>query len=126
MSSLEIRTQINQRLWNLSQEQLNTVLEFIESIEPLDENNKNQQKTVIEKMGGYPKFLLQGTGNLSDRDVCKKIIGDRMKDKYITDTSHQNEPLEPFIGIIDTKGSDWVENHNQYLGQTLLDTHDNE
>ncbi|MEA5512340.1 DUF2281 domain-containing protein [Crocosphaera sp. UHCC 0190] len=56
--------------------------DFIESIEPLDKNNKNQQKTVIEKMGGYPKFLLEGRGNLSDRDVRKKIIGDIIKEKH--------------------------------------------
>ncbi|MDJ0658914.1 MAG: hypothetical protein QNJ42_05425 [Crocosphaera sp.] len=70
------------KLSNLSPEQLNTVLKFIESIETLEENNKTQQKTVIEKMGGYPKFLLESSGNLSDRDIRKKIIADKIKEKH--------------------------------------------
>ncbi|MDJ0730681.1 MAG: hypothetical protein QNJ33_11885 [Crocosphaera sp.] len=82
MNSLELQTTINQKLSNLSQEQLNTVLEFIESIEPVEEKNKTQPQTVIEKMGGYPKFLLEGSGNLSDRDIRKKIIANKIKDKH--------------------------------------------
>ncbi|MDJ0728686.1 MAG: hypothetical protein QNJ33_01715 [Crocosphaera sp.] len=82
MNSLKLKTTINQKLSNLSPEQLNTVLKFIESIEPLEAKNKTQQKTVIEKMGGYPKFLLEGSGNLSDREVRKKIIADKIKEKH--------------------------------------------
>lgn len=40
--------------------------------------------------------------------------------------SLENDPLEPFIGIIDTQGSDWSEKHDQYLGQALLDNNNNQ
>jgi hypothetical protein len=33
-------------------------------------------------MGGYPKFLLEGTGNLSDRDVRKKLIADKIQARH--------------------------------------------
>lgn len=54
----------------------------VESIENSETINKNQQKTVIEKMGGYPKFLLESSGNLSDRDIRQKIIANRIKEKH--------------------------------------------
>ncbi len=82
MNLLKLQTTINQKLSNLSPEQLNTVLEFIESIEILETTNKIQPQTVIEKMGGYPKFLLESSGNLSDRDIRKKIIADKIKEKH--------------------------------------------
>ncbi|MDJ0846293.1 hypothetical protein [Crocosphaera sp.] len=82
MNSLKLKTTINEKLSNLSPEQLNTVLEFIESIETLEANNKTPQKTVIEKMGGCPKFFLESSGNLSDRDTRKKIIADKIKEKH--------------------------------------------
>jgi hypothetical protein len=37
-------------------------------------------------MGGYPKFLLEGSGDLSDRDVRKKAIADRIQAKHQTRT----------------------------------------
>jgi hypothetical protein len=82
MKTLEIRTKIHQKLDNLSPEQLNSVWEFLESLESPIEPNKNPQKTVLEKMGGYPKSLLSGTGNLSDRDVRQKIIAEKIQNKH--------------------------------------------
>ncbi len=32
------------------------------------------RKTVLERMGGYPEYLLEGPSNLSDRDVRRKTI----------------------------------------------------
>ena len=33
-------------------------------------------------MGGLPQFLLEGAGDLSDRDIRKKIIADKIQAKY--------------------------------------------
>ncbi|EAZ90350.1 hypothetical protein [Crocosphaera chwakensis] len=82
MNSLRLQTRINEKLSNLSSEQLNTVLEFIESIEILEAKKKAPQQTIIEKMGGYPEFLLEGSENLSDRDVRKKTIAKKIKEKH--------------------------------------------
>ncbi|MBI3538039.1 MAG: hypothetical protein HY070_10845 [Chloroflexi bacterium] len=30
------------------------------------------------------------------------------------------DPLQKFIGAFDSKGSDWVEKHDRYLGENLL------
>ncbi len=70
------------------QQQVLDFIEFIQSkIEPetMDNSvktNKKQQKTVLEKIGGYPNFLLESSGNLSDRDIRKKIIADKIKEKH--------------------------------------------
>jgi hypothetical protein len=33
-------------------------------------------------MGGYPKNFLEGSGDLSDRNVRKKIIAEKIKAKH--------------------------------------------
>lgn len=87
MNTLEMRTKINQKLSNLSPEQLNSVLEFLESLESLIQNHSPSSQTVLEKMGGYPESLLESTGNLSDRDIRKHIIAERIQKKH--QTRHQ-------------------------------------
>ena len=37
-------------------------------------NYLDLSQTVIKRMGGYPKYWLEGSGDLSDRDVRKKAI----------------------------------------------------
>ena len=39
------------------------------------------KKTILERMGGYPEHLLEGTGNLSDRDTRKHMIAKRIQQK---------------------------------------------
>jgi hypothetical protein len=43
--------------------------------------NSLRQSTVLEKMGGYPKHLLE-VGGLSERANRKKIISARIQDKH--------------------------------------------
>jgi|GEM_PF-704193 len=40
------------------------------------------RQTVLERMGGYPEQLLEGTSDLSDRDVRKKIIDNHIQQRY--------------------------------------------
>ncbi|MDB9538680.1 hypothetical protein NWP22_17760 [Anabaenopsis tanganyikae CS-531] len=61
---------------NLSEQQIPLVLQFISSLETPVSDYQTPAKTVLERMGGYPKFLLEGSGDLSDRDVRKKAISD--------------------------------------------------
>jgi len=75
MNTLEIRTHIDQKLTTLTPEQLTTVWNFLESLDPPQE--KQPPQTVIEKMGGYPEFF-EGSSDLSDRDIRKKIIAERI------------------------------------------------
>jgi hypothetical protein len=82
MNTVEIRAKINQRISNLSPEQLNSVWSFLESLEFPGTNNNINQQTVLERMGGKPESLLEGTGNLSDRDIRKKIIANRIQEKH--------------------------------------------
>lgn len=39
-------------------------------------------QTVLERLDGIPKHLLNGEENLSDRDIRKQIIADKLKQKY--------------------------------------------
>ncbi|MDY6803832.1 MAG: hypothetical protein SXA11_08505 [Cyanobacteriota bacterium] len=40
------------------------------------------KKTILERMGGEPEHLLDGPGNLSDREVRKKAIADRVEQRH--------------------------------------------
>ncbi len=71
---------------NLSDQQISLVLQFISSLETPVSNYQTPPKTVLERMGGYPKFLLEGSGDLSDRDVRKKAISDIIKARHKTRT----------------------------------------
>lgn len=87
MNTLEMRIRINEQLSKLSPEKLHSVLEFLESLESSLPNNQPSAQTVLEKMGGYPDFLLESKDNLSDRDIRKKIIADKIQKKH--QTRHQ-------------------------------------
>ena len=82
MNTVEIRAYINQKLSRLSQEQLNSVWQFIDSLESATKNENRNKKTVLERMGGYPASFLEGSENLSDRDTRKKIIADRIQQRH--------------------------------------------
>ncbi|WP_204102855.1 MULTISPECIES: hypothetical protein [Spirulina sp. CCY15215] len=36
-------------------------------------------QTVLERMGGYPEYLLEGSGDLSDRDTRKQKIAEYLQ-----------------------------------------------
>ncbi|MEA5535092.1 DUF2281 domain-containing protein [Crocosphaera sp. XPORK-15E] len=77
------------KLLELPLDKQQEVLDFIEFL---------QSKIEPEKIEEPVSFL----------EAAKEFAG--CLDSNITDTSHENDPLKPFIGIIDTKGSDWVKN----------------
>lgn len=74
--------QLLQAIAHLSDQQIPIVLQFISSLEIEINNYPPKPQTVLERMGGYPKFLLEGTGNLSDRDVRKKAIADKIQARH--------------------------------------------
>jgi hypothetical protein len=83
MNATEVRAQINQKLSHLSPEQLNSVWEFIESLESETEMvYQDSTQTILEQMGGYPRDFLEGSGDLSDRDRRKRIIAEKVKQKH--------------------------------------------
>jgi len=77
MNTLEIRTHIDQKLTTLTPEQLATVWNFLESLD----RQEQPPQTVLEKMGGYPEFF-EGSSDLSDRDIRKKIIAERIQQRH--------------------------------------------
>lgn len=42
----------------------------------------NPPQTVLERLGGIPENLLEGPEDLSDRDVRKQIIAEKIKQSY--------------------------------------------
>lgn len=47
--------------------------------------NVRKQQTVLEKMGGYPEYLLEGKEDLSDRDTRQQKIAEYLKQKHQDD-----------------------------------------
>jgi len=82
MYSTSPQQQLLQAIGNLSDQQIPIVLQFISSLETEVNNYPTKPQTVLERMGGYPKFLLEGIGNLSDRDVRKKLIADKIQARH--------------------------------------------
>ena len=82
MYSTSPQQQLLQAIGNLSDQQIPIVLQFISSLETEVNNYPTKPQTVLEKMGGYPQFLLEGTGNLTDRDVRKKMIADKIQARH--------------------------------------------
>ena len=82
MYPTNLQQELLQAIANLSDQQIPLVLQFISSLETDINNYPNPAKTVLERMGGYPKFLLEGSGDLSDRDVRKKAIADKIQARH--------------------------------------------
>lgn len=66
--------------------ELLAVLKALEHQQFLGANaaQSTSQKTVLERMGGVPQYLLSD-GNLSDRDRRRAVIADRLQQKYRQD-----------------------------------------
>ena len=82
MYSTSPQQQLLQAISNLSDQQIPIVLQFISSLETQANDYPSKPQTVLERMGGYPQFLLEGSGNLSDRDVRKKLIADKIQARH--------------------------------------------
>jgi len=82
MQSSSPHKQLLQAIANLSDQQIPVVLQFICSLETQANDYSTKPQTVLERMGGYPQFLLEGPGNLSDRDVRKKVIADKIQARH--------------------------------------------
>lgn len=82
MQTTSPHKQLLQAIANLSDQQIPIVLQFISSLETQADDYPTKPQTVLERMGGYPKFLLEGSGNLSDRDVRKKAIADEIQTRH--------------------------------------------
>lgn len=84
MNTLEVQTKINQKLSRLSPEQLGVVWNFVESLETssIPVTEEAPRKTILERMGELPEFSLHGGKDLSDRDVRKKIIAEKIRHKH--------------------------------------------
>jgi hypothetical protein len=74
--------QLLQVIGNLDDQQIPVVLEFISSLKPEINHQTSSSQTVLEKMGGYPEFLLEGSGDLSDRDIRKQAIADIVRSRH--------------------------------------------
>jgi len=82
MQTTSPHKQLLQAIANLSDQQIPIVLQFISSLETQANDYPTKPQTVLERMGGYPQFLLEGSGNLSDRDVRKKAIADKIQARH--------------------------------------------
>lgn len=75
------QTQLLEAISHLDEQQIPLVLQFISSLQKNIVDSQNSSQTVLERMGGYPKHFLEGSGDLSDRNVRKKIIAEKIQAK---------------------------------------------
>ncbi|WP_055076359.1 hypothetical protein [Pseudanabaena sp. 'Roaring Creek'] len=74
--------QLLEALNQLDEQQIPLVLQFIASLQKNIPTIPTSSKTVLERMGGYPQYFLEGSGDLSDRNVRKKIIAEKIRAKH--------------------------------------------
>ncbi|MBD2149201.1 hypothetical protein H6F44_03530 [Pseudanabaena sp. FACHB-1277] len=76
------QSQLLEAIRQLDDQQIPLVLQFISSIKKNSTSRQTASQTVLERMGGYPKHFLEGSGDLSDRSVRKKIIAEKIRAKH--------------------------------------------
>ncbi len=76
------QSQLLEAISQLDEQQIPLVLQFISSLQKNTAISPTSSQTVLERMGGYPKHFLEGSGDLSDRNVRKKIIAEKIRAKY--------------------------------------------
>ena len=54
---------------------------FLKQRQPDRTHEPQASRTVLERMGGMPKYLLSD-GQLSDRDSRRSILADRIRQRY--------------------------------------------
>lgn len=95
MDTLELRNNLKQKLDTFSLHELEELWQFTEFLQyknqiySPDEDPLNEKKpaTVIDKMGGDCQDFFEGQENLSERDIRKQIIAEKIKMKYETKLS---------------------------------------
>ncbi|MGK7923818.1 MAG: hypothetical protein AB4290_00950 [Spirulina sp.] len=65
----------------LSQEKINSH-ELVKKLLRNHWHNLQPSQTILERMGGYPKNLLEGSGDLSDRDTRKQKISEYLQQRH--------------------------------------------
>jgi hypothetical protein len=76
------QSQLLEAISQLDEQQIPLVLQFISSLQKNTAISPTSSQTVLERMGGYPKYFLEGSGDLSDRNVRKKIIAEKIRAKH--------------------------------------------
>lgn len=76
------QSQLLEAINQLDDQQIPLVLQFISSLQKNIPTAPTQTKTVLERMGGYPKHFLEGSGDLSDRNVRKRIVAEKIRAKH--------------------------------------------
>jgi hypothetical protein len=79
MNLPESRQKLNQKISTLTQEQIDILWQFIETLE--SQTSLSQGQTVLERMGGYPKFLLSEREDFSEREVRRQILSERIQQR---------------------------------------------
>ena len=82
------REQILRTIEAIPETRLEEVLHLLQTIQSNPEIPESPLPTVLERMGGMPKFLIHN-GQLSDRDQRRRILSDRI---------HQSQFLETCTG----------------------------
>jgi hypothetical protein len=75
------REQILRTIEAIPETRLEEALHLLQALQSEPEIPKSPIPTVLERMGGMPKFLIYH-GQLSDRDQRRSILSDRIHQRY--------------------------------------------
>jgi hypothetical protein len=81
MLSVALDTESEQYLVEILSQEKTTSTELIKLLLRDRWLSLQPQQTVLERMGGYPERLLNGSENLSDRDVRRAIINHHLQQR---------------------------------------------
>ncbi|AFY33002.1 hypothetical protein [Calothrix sp. PCC 7507] len=83
MLSINLDKETEKYLVEILAQEKTTSIELIKRLLREHLATLQSRKTVLERMGGYPEYLLNGPSDLSDRDVRRKLIGQDIHDEQI-------------------------------------------
>jgi hypothetical protein len=75
------REQILRAIEAIPEAKLEEALHLLQTLQTEEIKPDSPLPTVLERMGGMPKFLIHH-GQLSDRDQRRKILSDRIHQRY--------------------------------------------
>ncbi|SKB13454.1 Similar to tr/Q7NKA4/Q7NKA4 [Planktothrix sp. PCC 11201] len=82
MLTLNLDDEAEKYLIEILSQEKTTSQELVKKLLRNHLTNLKPSQTILERMGGYPEYLLEGTKDLSDRETRKQILGENIKKRH--------------------------------------------
>lgn len=89
MISITLNDEAEKHLVEILAQEKTTSSELLQRLLHQHWQDLQPRKTVLERMGDRPQHFLSGPGNLSDRDVRKKLIAEHVQKRHEREQSQE-------------------------------------